>query len=166
MMLKISSRRGFALRAKCRKTPAIGRLKNMNTLLRLAVGVFAAILLPPSVRADECPNAYREVPIERIERMFEQMKGKAKWNTEAPMVWGYFFFDPAQDQLAGLAEEMKSSGYRLIELFKGAKMYTLHVERIEIHTPASLFKRNAELGALATARCIKLYDGYDVSPVR
>ncbi len=138
----------------------------MKPLFRLAVGVVAAVLLSPSVRADECPNSYREVPIERIEQMFEQMKSRAKWNTDAPMVWGYFFFDPAQDRLAGLAEELKTSGYKVVELFKGPKMYTLHVEKIEVHTPSSLFKRNAELGLLATGRCIKLYDGYDVGPVR
>jgi hypothetical protein len=138
----------------------------MNTLLRFAACFLPSVLLSQTLRAQECPNAYREFPQERIEQMFDQMKSKSKWSTDAPMVWGYFFFDPEQELLAKLAEEMKLSGYKVVELFKGGKMYTLHVEKVEVHTPASLFKRNAELGALATTRCIKIYDGYDVGPVR
>jgi len=138
----------------------------MKPLLRLATFLVPAALLSPALRAQECPSAYREVPLERIEQMFDQMKSKAKWNTDAPMVWGYFFFDPERDRLAQLSEEMQLSGYKVVELFKGGPMYTLHMEKIEAHTPASLFKRNAELGSLATARCIKTYDGYDVGPVK
>lgn len=138
----------------------------MNSLLRPSALLVLAALLSPSLHAQACPNAYREIPLEHIEQMFDQMKSKAKWNTDAPMVWGYFFFDPDRDRLAQLAEEMKSSGYKVVELFKGGPMYTLHVEKIEVHTPSSLFKRNAELGSLAAARCIKTYDGYDVGPTK
>ena len=138
----------------------------MKSPHRFSLILVAAASVSTMSRAQECPNAYREVPIERIEQLFNQMQSQAKWNVEAPMVWGYFFFDPERERLAQLAEEMKSSGYKLVELFKGRSMYTLHMEKIEVHTPASLFKRNAELGSLATARCIRAYDGYDVGPVR
>jgi hypothetical protein len=112
--------------------------------------------------AADCPSAYREIPIEKIESMFQRMRTDSKWNVDAPLTWGYFFFDPDQEKLGRFAEAQRATGYRTVELFKGGPMYTLHLEKVERHTAQSLFARNAELGALATASCVKVYDGFDV----
>jgi hypothetical protein len=41
----------------------------------------------------------------------------------------------------------------------------LHVERVEAHTPQTLFARNAEFYLLADEFEVESYDGMDVGPV-
>lgn len=117
-----------------------------------------------SVHADECETRNNNIPLERIQGMFSQMRNQAKWDTSAPLAWGYFFFDPSQSKLTEISKYLGSTGYKAVELFFNGKNFTLHVEKIEVHTPESLNQRNIELGALAKKQCIGSYDGFDVGP--
>jgi hypothetical protein len=99
--------------------------------------------------------------------MFANMRAKAPWNVDGPLLWGYFFFDPSREKLERAAAELQGAGYRVvgIEPVQSKQTLRLHVERVETHTPATLDARNQELYALADRLSLASYDGMDVGPV-
>lgn len=111
-------------------------------------------------------GAVADIPIQKLKRMFANMRSEAGWNTADKLLWGYFFIDPKPKRLAPLADHLVTLGYRLVSLHQtdDRSTHVLHVERVEIHTPASLFERNAELNALASEFGVESYDGMDVGP--
>lgn len=108
----------------------------------------------------------RKIPRSQLDAMFSQMRAKTPWNVDGPLLWGYFFLDGSRVKLELAASELASKGYRVVGIEPaGAGRYRLHVERIEVHSPASLDSRNQELYALADRLEIASYDGMDVGPV-
>ena len=107
------------------------------------------------------------IPIEQLEQMFRGMSEQSRWDTSQDMLWGYFFMDPKKEKLEPLAEHLAKSGYRFMSIYKSdnGRTYVLHVERVETHTPISLFDRNTELSALASKFDVDSYDGMDVGPI-
>jgi len=107
------------------------------------------------------------IPIEQLEQMFRGMREQARWDTSRDMLWGYFFMDPKKEKLESLGEHLAKSGYRFMSIYKSnnGRTYVLHVERVETHTPISLFDRNAELNDLASKFGVDSYDGMDVGPI-
>ena len=107
------------------------------------------------------------IALEMLEQMFANMRAKTPWKVDGPMLWGYFFFDPSESRLQPLAAHLGSAGYRLVALepTDEGDLFQLHVEKIETHSPESLFARNAELGELAERFGVESYDGMDVGPV-
>jgi len=107
------------------------------------------------------------IPMEKLEQMFRGMGEQARWDTSRDMLWGYFFMDPTKEKLEPLAKHLAESGYRFVSIYKtdDGKTYVLHVERVETHTPSSLFDGNAELDRLASEFGVESYDGMDVGPV-
>lgn len=83
------------------------------------------------------------------------------------MLWGYFFMYPKKEKLEPLAQHLAESGYRFMSIYQSddRQTYVLHVERVEAHTPTSLFDRNTELNALASKFGVDSYDGMDVGPI-
>jgi hypothetical protein len=108
-----------------------------------------------------------QIPLEQLEAMFGKMSGESGWNTRGELLWGYFFTDPQSKRLKPLAARLVELGYRLVSIYEtdDRSVYFLHVERVEAHTPRSLFERNAELNALASQFGVAAYDGMDVGPV-
>lgn len=101
----------------------------------------------------------------QLDQMFSQMRAKAPWNVDGPLLWGYFFLDGSREKLELAASELVSMGYRVVGIEPTpVGRYRLHVERIEVHSPASLDSRNQELYALADRLKIASYDGMDVGP--
>lgn len=87
------------------------------------------------------------------------------------MLWGYFFTNPSRGPLDLAAQDLSRSGYRVVEIYLSEKedasdpdLWSLHVERIEMHTIDSLLKRNAKLTAFAKKHNLLSYDGMDVGP--
>ena len=107
-----------------------------------------------------------KIPLTHLEEMFDNMRNKARWNTDAPMLWGFFFTDKTKERLISLAEHLKNSGYNIVDLYPTDDdlLFMLHVERIERHTPKSLDQRNGELEGLALKFGVRSYDGMDVGP--
>jgi Regulator of ribonuclease activity B len=96
----------------------------------------------------------RQISRSQLDAMFSQM------------LWGYFFLDGSRVKLELAASELTSKGYRVVGIEPAdVGRYRLHVERIEVHSPASLDSRNQELYALAERLEIASYDGMDVGPV-
>ena len=108
------------------------------------------------------------IPLKMLKQMFKNMRDKSGWDTDAELLWGYFFTDPNPEKLNPIAEHLKNAGYRIVKIYRTDDRSTnfLHVERIEHHTPASLHRRNGELQSLAESFSIESYDGMDVGPVK
>ena len=96
------------------------------------------------------------------------MRTTPSTNPASDLLWGYFFFNATQDSLFAASQNLERKGYTIVrnELIDDGSSYVLHVERVETHTPQSLYQRNAELEALAQVHGIDSYDGMDVGPVR
>ncbi|MES2510242.1 MAG: ribonuclease E inhibitor RraB [Pseudomonadota bacterium] len=98
--------------------------------------------------------------------MFSNIRTKTKWDVDGPLLWGYFFFDQNQEKLKQAASELEGTGFRVVglEQVEGKAFFRLHVEKVEVHTPASLHARNSEFYLLADRLSIASYDGMDVGP--
>jgi len=71
------------------------------------------------------------------------------------------------------AEELIKQGYKYVDIYLSDKddpnepdIYWLHVEKVEIHSPKTLDKRNDELYIFANKYALDSYDGMDVGPVK
>jgi exonuclease I len=102
-----------------------------------------------------------------VDNLFAEMKENAPFDVEGDLLWGYFFTDADKAKLRPLAEELAALGYREVALYRtdDRRMYFLHVERVERHTPESLDALNRRFEALAERHGIVSYDGMDVGPV-
>jgi len=109
--------------------------------------------------------------IESLEFSFAEMRD-AGWDPDGNLLWGYFFVDADVSKLRVLGEHLESLGYRFVdigELENESKepsgKYMLHVERVEIHSPNTLAKRNVALSQLASQCDVGAYDGWDAGEV-
>ena len=107
-----------------------------------------------------------KIPLEKLQAMFANMRAQTRWNVDGPLLWGYFFLDPDRARLDAAATELSAKGYRVVDIAKvdGRELFRLHVERVEVQTPESLYARDIELEALARKLHIRNYDGMDVGP--
>lgn len=109
------------------------------------------------------------ITIEQLEEMFTNMREHTDWDVDGELLWGYFFTDSDPDKLEKAAEALDEMGYDVVEIFQSEDDedpsitdFVLHVERIEPHTPQSLFDRNNELIAFAQKLGLESFDGVDV----
>ncbi len=142
--------------------PLTFMLAPKKTLLAalLALGLAA---MAPSADAQIAPK----IPLDKIQVMFDNMRAQTRWNVDGPLLWGYFFLDPDHAKLEAAAAELSGQGYHVVDIapVDGRDVFRLHVERVERHTPQSLYARDIELEALARKLHIGVYDGMDVGPV-
>lgn len=101
-----------------------------------------------------------------LEDMFAGIRANTNWNVDGPMLWGYFFTDRSTEKLERAATHLTAEGYRLVGIHETADGTTrmLHVERIEAHSPHTLFARNQVLSEVANQLGLDSYDGMDVGP--
>ncbi len=109
--------------------------------------------------------------IETLEVSFHEMRD-AGWDTDSDLLWGYFFVDADVANLKRLSEHLESLDYRFVDIFelendheKPCGEYMLHIERVEIHRPDSLAKRNVAFSQLASQWGVAAYDGCDACRV-
>ncbi len=110
------------------------------------------------------------ITLDSLEEMFANIKAKTQWNTEGDLLWGYFFTDHNPKHFESLRKHLERNGYRYVDILEPEggnddAAYSLHVERVENHTPQSLYKRNLELYRLAEQYGVEAYDGMDVGDV-
>lgn len=111
------------------------------------------------------------IDLEQIKAMFANVADGAGWDLSQPMEWGYFFTDRQRAKLETALKDLHKQGFRYVDLFipqleKGQEDYFfLHVVKVDVHTPESLFEQNARLYALAEAHGLDSYDGMDVGPI-
>jgi len=106
------------------------------------------------------------IELQMLEDMFSNMRTKTKWDVDDPMLWGYFFTDPKEEKLQRAATELTAQDYDFVRIYSTDDGTTrfLHVERLEVHTPETLFARNKQLDTLAKEFGLESYDGMDVGP--
>ena len=108
------------------------------------------------------------IPKSELIDMFAAISDQTDWDMSGEMCWGYFFTDDSQEKLKICAERLTGKGYHLVEISEGDEPddpLTLHVEKIEIHSPETLDQRNQELAAVALECGLSSYDGMDVGPI-
>lgn len=136
-----------------------------STLLSLATAFLVAAIFPQTA------NAQAGGSRDELEKMFANISQQTQWDISKNMLWGYFFTNPSRQPLELASRDLAKSGYRVVQIYLSDKknsndpdLWWLHVERVEIHSVTSLFKRNAELSALAARYGLASYDGMDVGP--
>ena len=108
-----------------------------------------------------------KIPLQQLQAMFANMRSQTHWNVDGPLLWGFYFLDPERAKLEAAASELSAKGYRVVDIAKVDRqaLFRLHVERIEVQTPESLYARDIELEGLARKLHIRNYDGMDAAPV-
>jgi hypothetical protein len=137
-------------------------MKAVRLLSVIAAVASVTLGTPVAVHA----QSTQRIQLTQIEAMFSDMRARAPWNVDGPLLWGYFFFDPSEQKLRNVAKELEKS-YRVVSVAEvpGRRSFRLHVEKVEVHTPASLHARNSEFYELAARFGLASYDGMDVGPV-
>jgi Regulator of ribonuclease activity B len=137
----------------------------MMTIQYRTLGVFLAGVFAISA-GTTMAQSQNQIPLAQLEGMFANMRAKTKWNVDGPLLWGYFFYDRNKSKLEQAAIELKAAGYRFVSIEPQPEksVFKLHVEKVEVHSPTSLQKRNSELYALAAKHALESYDGMDVGP--
>lgn len=132
----------------------------------LAAAMAMAIVYPQTTNAQSGGSR------EQLEQMFANISKQSGWDMSKNMLWGYFFTNPSREPLELASRDLSRLGYRVVKIYLSDKehptdtdLWWLHVERVEVHSVASLFKRNAELSAFAQRHRLASYDGMDVGLV-
>ncbi len=136
-------------------------MKTRRTFLIASIVALASgIALPSSAQSSG------RILRSQLEDMFANMRAKTKWNVDGPLLWGYFFLDSSSAKLKQASTELDAIGYRVVGIqpVQGRPQFRLHVEKVEVHTPATLHARNIEFYALAERLALASYDGMDVGP--
>jgi hypothetical protein len=113
----------------------------------------------------------RMITLDNIKAMFTSVADGAGWDLSKPMEWGYFFTDRKRAKLETALKELQQQGFAYVDMFipqldEGQEDYFfLHVMKVDVHTPESLFEQNARLYALAAKHGLDSYDGMDVGPL-
>ncbi len=102
----------------------------------------------------------------KLQEMFSEIRANTSWNVDGPMLWGYFFMDRNVEKLERATTRLTAMGYRPVEIHEAddGSTLVLHVERVEVHSPQTLFARNEEFYELANQFGLDCYDGMDVGP--
>lgn len=101
------------------------------------------------------------IPIENIQEIFSQMENNGIYTNQS-LLYGYFFTDKNVVNLEKAKTTLLKNGFDFADLYENEGIYWLHMERIEIHNPDSLFELNKELYQLADYYNLQTYDGFDV----
>jgi hypothetical protein len=145
-------------------------INEMKFYIVLLIVLFANSSIAGDQTMKQVPG--KLITIESLHGIFDNIKKETDWDTSDNMLWGYFFTHNEPQKLEKAKELLISKGYKFIDIYLSEKddpsepdMFWLHVEKVEIHSPESLDKRNDELYFFAHELGIDSYDGMDVGPV-
>ena len=129
-------------------------MKIFIIITALLAGMFSCKTRPMEVN--------ERISIDKIEELYGNMKASGV-NTDAIMLYGYFFTNSEPKKLEKVAEELKHKKFDFVDIYQDEDgTYWLHMERKEVHNPQSLFNLNKELYILADKYKIASYDGFDI----
>ena len=113
------------------------------------------------------------IPLEALEEIFNKISESTPWDMNKPMLWGYFFTHSERELLEKAKDNLIALGYRFVDIYLADKqdlneadVWWLHIEKEELHTPETLFKRNGDFRDLAACLGLNSYDGMDVGPIQ
>lgn len=106
------------------------------------------------------------ITLEQLQKLFGDLRAETSWDMDGEMLWGYYFVSDDANQLTEAGALLASEGYDVAGVYENEDEpgFVLHVQKLEVHTPESLFARNAVLEEFAKANGLRAYDGMDVSP--
>jgi len=110
--------------------------------------------------------AMETITLQQLQEMFAGLRSETDWDIDGELLWGYYFTAAAPEVLEAAAETLSKRDFEVTEIFESddEPVFILQVERLEKHTPETLFARNAELEAFAAGLEGVEYDGMDVNP--
>lgn len=109
-----------------------------------------------------CLTAQQKERQANINSIFDKME-LAGVDVTKPLLYGYFFYDKDKSKLEKFKDELLKEHYKLVRLdMTKRKDYILHMEKVEVHSRASLFEREQQLDKLSKTFQIAVYDGWDV----
>jgi hypothetical protein len=147
-------------------------------LTDIRFGILAILLVASSAILDSCgrepPAAPEpaapakseirpgEITRETVDGLFAQMKEDGL-DGDAELRWGFYFSDPSEIKLAAMSQRLQT----MVETFQpsDSRQFWLHVEKVEQHTPDSLYQRNRELYRMAEEMGLNSYDGAEPGPL-
>ena len=148
--------------------------------MTMKIFIFTAIFLTSIIflifaskgeNMDQIPG--KVITEESIIEMFANIQSNTEWDMSTNMVWGYFFTHNEPKMLEKAAKVLKDQGYNIVDIYMSDKetendpnLFWLHIEKVEVHTPTSLDKRNNELYIFAHNFGLDSYDGMDVGPIQ
>ena len=113
-----------------------------------------------------------------LERLYEffgdtramKQKGECRFDIDQVCRWSYFFVDEDREKLVCAGRAMESRGFELVGLLEPnpeetSKAIFLRLDRVEKHSPDTLFERNRGLYDAALEFALQDYDGMDVGAV-
>ena len=108
-----------------------------------------------------------------IGKIFDDARREDNWNLSEEMLFSYYFVDENVDKLEKLGLKLEEDGYDFVDIFElgdeetdeSTGEYLLHIDKVEVHTPESLARRNVEFQKLADQYEIKTYDGWEFGEV-
>lgn len=101
--------------------------------------------------------------LEMIRSIFDRME-KDGWNTKKELLWGFFFISPDNvSALSNLRAKLEGLGYKFEDIYRDDedKDWWLHVSKVCIHSPQSLFETDKVMNAIASEADLT-FDGWDV----
>ncbi|MFT4246517.1 MAG: ribonuclease E inhibitor RraB [Pseudomonas sp.] len=114
------------------------------------------------------------ITLETLQSFFSDTRQKntstsQPWSIDEVCRWSYFFVDEDRERLVPVARHLESLGYAFIGIVDPDDadedpFFYLQLDRIELHTPASLHARVLELYGIAEQFGIADYDGMNVGP--
>ncbi len=105
----------------------------------------------------------------QFDKMFEAAR-HYPWDINAECIWSYFFTDTNTEKLLAAGRELETRGFRVVGLLEPSpedgdqEALFLHVERVETHSPESLYRLHEVLDAFAEQHGLASYNGMTVRP--
>lgn len=125
--------------------------------MRKIIALFFALLSIMS-----CSSLQDNEKQEHIDTIFDEMELQGV-DIKKPLLYGYYFYDQDQSKLEKLKNELLKDQYKLVRLEKAENQeFLLQVEKVEIHSRASLLERENQLEQLSKTFQVASYDGWDV----
>lgn len=96
--------------------------------------------------------------------------GRSTWKIDEECRGSYFFVDGDRAKLLPIAEHLRFADYEFVGTLDPDEsdenpVFYLRLDRIEIHSPESLHKRNQLLYDIAAQFGVLSYDGFDVGAI-
>ena len=115
------------------------------------------------------------ISLERLVSFFEETRkmksdGQARFDIDQLCRWSYFMIDADREKLTKAGRFLETRGFDVVGFLEPSpedkkKLIYLRFDRVEQHTPESLFARNEELYGIARDFQLEDYDGMDVGAV-
>lgn len=98
---------------------------------------------------------------ESIEKTFDKMNGNGI-NIKKQLLYGYFFTNKTKAKLMEFSKILVEKDYKLVDIYENGDTWWLWMEKVEIHTPETLYQRCYEFYSLVKEFKFISFDGYDV----